>query len=138
MAAQDPGLVARLQRQGFAAIQPEQGLALLSALLHGPMSGSSIRASTIASPLLWSNLLQSNSHRARDPLYAEFAGPSEEKSAVRLGNPVAALDSKAVIEASLLAIICEVVGKEVSITQEFMEVSLSVILPVKCGWKRGS
>lgn len=83
MAAQDPALLARLRRQGFGAVSPQEGLHVLASLLSLSSAPQTLTAAwpsaqptpaLMASPLLWPELLRaSTGARAKDGIYAEFA-----------------------------------------------------------------
>ena len=81
MAAQDPALLARLRRQGFGAVRPSEGLAVLASLLSLSAAPQAAAAATrlvqfavLASPLLWPELLRASvGSRANTGFYAEFA-----------------------------------------------------------------
>ena len=93
MAVQEPGLLARLRRQGLGAVAPHDGLAVLATLLSvtsvsQPLAASSRPQPTpavLASPLVWPDvLLASSGFRATAGLYAEFAllsAPTERSRA---------------------------------------------------------
>ena len=94
MAAQDPALLARLRRQGFGAVDPQEGLAVLalhlsSASVPRPVAAGGIRfqptPAVIASPLTWPDVLHASSGcRSQDGLYAEFmplSAPQQQREA---------------------------------------------------------
>jgi hypothetical protein len=94
MAAQDPALLARLRRQGFGAVAPQEGLAVLASLLSSASVPQSLAAggprgqptpAAIASPLSWPDVLRASSGcRSQDGLYADFmhlSAPQQQREA---------------------------------------------------------
>ncbi len=105
MAARDPALLARLRRQGFATVPPQDGLSVLASLLslrksapaalptHGDPAAQPAPA-VVASPLLWPELLRASAaSRAKDGSYAEFAPALDPPLQRAAGGAAAAINA---------------------------------------------
>ena len=149
MAAAEPQLLQKLQRQGYSAVQPAAGLAALHALLLG----SEVAAVTMAAPYEWARFLASPARR-QQPFFAAVlppaaleAQPAAQPTAAQLSPQQRAAPAAAVVTpAALLPAIQQLLGDliggaaaEAGPEVPFLEAGLDSIgaVELRCGLERG-
>lgn len=92
MAAAEPQLLQKLQRQGYAAVQPAAGLAALHAMLLGRETSAAV---TMAAPFDWSRFLASPARR-QQPFFAAVLPPQQQAEAQPAVQPAGSSSGLAV------------------------------------------